>query len=199
MSLVYRKDAMFVDDDPVDLEKALPKDWSPALRKISVYWLVEHPTMHRTRTRLAIIKGSPRNGTILDSVNVDTNEWEESNAPLTDIGEAIEMYRENKNFVFEEFPYVEVEREEDYKRAILGERYQHGPKAWSPLPEKGSWEGPGVYDFRVRPPTRAYESVEEYELEGMKDRAAQILESTYDDHYKEPLMKLLADYVGGQA
>jgi hypothetical protein len=196
MSLVYRKDAMFVDDDPVDLEKALPKDWSPALRKISVYWLVEHPTMHRTRTRLAIIKGSPRNGTILDSVNVDTNEWEESNAPLTDIGEAIEMYRKEQDFIFEEFPYVEVEQESDYNRAVGG--HGIGPKDWSPIAPDSAWSGPGVYDFRDRPPTRAYKSVEEYEFEGMEERSKQVLESTYDDDYKEPLMKLLADYVGGQ-
>lgn len=193
--LLYRGDGVFVDDEPLDLAKMLPKDWSPVLRKVSVYWMVQHPTTHRTYQTLAVIKGSPKKGKILDSVDLYTNEWEESNAPLTDLGEAIEMYRRKQDFIFEEFPYVEVETEEEYNLAISGHRT--GPKDWSPKSPDSAWSGPGVYDFRDRPPTRAYKSVEEYELEGMEERARQVMDTTYDDDYKKPLKKLLADYVGG--
>lgn len=193
--LLYRGDGVFVDDEPVDLERVLPKDWSPALRKISVYWMVELPSMFRTYQMLAIIKGSAKKGKIQDVVNIYTNEWEESYAPLTDIGEAVEMYRRDTKHIFEEFPYVNVETEDEYNRAISG-RFG-GPKDWSPKGPESAWVGPGVYDFRDRPPTRSYKSVEDYEMVGMEERAKQVMDTTYDDDYKKPLRKLLADYVGG--
>lgn len=201
MGLIYRGNGEFVDEHPVDLEKILPKEWSPALKGVEMYWMVEFPSPYRTAEVLILTKKGPK-GKILEQINVHSSEWEESMAPLTDTEEAISMYQKDKKYAFEEFPYVDLETEEQYIRAIENERL--GPKDWSPKQKKKSemWQGPGIYDFRDHPPTRSYKNLDVYETSGMEERARQVLESTYDGDYKEPMRKLIkhySDYVESEA
>lgn len=190
MDLVYRKyDGVFVDTTPIDIAKILPKDWSPKPKGIKVYWIVDIISPTRTYESLAIYKKNPQ-GQLIDSETIQTNEWEESYAPLTDISGAADEYQSGSRIGFEEFPYVEVESETAYNFAVLGEQT---PKDWSPRKKESAWEGPGVYDFRDRPPTRAYESLKAYEMAGMEERARQVWESSWgDEGIEEPLRKLLA-------
>lgn len=195
MSLVYVGEATFVDKDPVDVEAYAPRHWSPR-KKLSVYWYVRFPSLERAEYGLALLNKGPKSKWI-DSEEVREVTFDPSAvAPLNEFKEAMEYLRkEDKRYLFEEFPYVEVTSEEDYKSALAAFlRRESGPREWSPdveelLKRESNWKGPGVYDFRDM--TRHAKSVEEYEKDSMAYWANDILDGAFDDDWEPKLESLL--------
>jgi hypothetical protein len=196
--MIHVGNAVFMEESEIDVSEELPKFWSPR-QNVRVYPYVEFPSLERAYVGLALVKESKKGPKEkwIDSVQVDQMTWENSIAPLTEFREALELLGEGTKWAFEEYPYVEVDTEGDYKKALLAIADEaEGPKEWSPRKkdEDSGWEGPGVYDFRERPPTRVYKSVLEYEMSSMESEADGALEYMFQgDKWKEDLRKLMED------
>jgi hypothetical protein len=196
--MIHVGNAVFMDETEIDVSEELPKLWSPR-SDYSVYAYVEFPSLERAYGGLALVektKNGPKEKWV-DSVQVDQMTWENSIAPLTEFKEAVELLEEGAKYGFEEYPYVEVDKEEDYKKALLAiSKESEGPKEWSPRKkdEDSGWEGPGVYDFRESPPTRVYKSVLEYEMSSMESEADDVLEYMFQgDEWIKDLKSLVED------
>lgn len=196
MPLVYVGDATFVDKDPVDVEAHAPRHWSPR-KKSPVYWYVRFRSLERAEYGLALLNKGPKSKWI-DSEEVREVTFDSSAvAPLNEFKEALKyLGEENKGkHLFEEFPYVEVTSEEDYKNALAAFLKIHrGPRDWSPkdknaLEDESNWKGPGVYDFRDM--TRHAKSVEEYEKDSMAYWADDVLDGAHEEDWEPKLESLL--------
>lgn len=197
MALVYVGEATFVDKDPVDVEAHAPRLWSPRSKGPSVYWYVKFPSLERAEYGLALLNKGPRSKWI-DHEEVREVTFDSSAiAPLNDFKDAVGYLGEEdkSRHVFEEFPYVEVTSEEDYRKALAASLgIGRGPRDWSPNDEKtlddeSNWKGPGVYDFRDM--TRHAKSVEEYEKDSMEYWANDVLDAAFDDDWEPKLETLL--------
>lgn len=145
MSVKQVKDDTFVDTDSLEgYNNIYPYIWFPSLERV-VYGLFK-------------TVGGPEDEEI-DSVEVGGHPCEPI-APLTDFGMASDML--DSEYAFEEYPFVELEYEEDFNEAARI------------INKDADWEGPGVYDFRDM--SKAYESVEEYESEALEQEADMALD-----------------------
>lgn len=204
MALKHVGGGKFVDEDPVDVKDAAPREWFPGLERFKVYPWVEFYSLERAGYGLLATEGAH------DAEVVATYETGEqifdptAVASLMEFKEALEAIEEGARYSLEEFPYSEITQEEDYNRvlaACLGQEVTPpSSKDWSPRGEPGPkketslWTGPGVYDMRDCPPSRSYESVEEFEISSMEYWADDTLEFMFqDDAWRYTLTKLLDD------
>jgi hypothetical protein len=192
MKLVYVGDATFVEKEPVDLTDTVVRELTlPKAPK--VYWYVRFFSLERAGYGLALLTKGPK------SKWIDHEEIREQTfdptvvAPLTEFSEGLELLEEGRRSMLEEYPFVEVTKEEDYKKALAAFlKESEGPREWSPrnkLEEESNWKGPGVYDFRDM--TLHTKSVEQYEIDGMEYWAKDVLDTSEDDDWEETLKKLL--------
>ena len=163
MSIEHISGTLFMDSDAISAEDILteaPKDWFPGLSSLNIYPYVEFSSLERAYYGLAAVKGNPTSKWI-SSAMTETMLIQDP-APLTDFGEALVMLEQERDHLFEEFPFVEVTNEDDYNRVlamIINVPVPKSVKDWSPIIKKklereSSWMGPGVYDFRDEPPAR---------------------------------------------
>lgn len=88
---------------------------------------------------------------------------------------------EDPLWVFEEDSLVEVSTEQQYRKALTTLEL-----------DVGDWEGPGLYDFRVEPPTYSG-TVEEYELESLHDAADQAFDFMFQGEEWHDAYRTLAE------
>ncbi len=203
MSVVHVSGALFMDSGAISAEDILteaPKDWFPGLSLFNIYPYGEFSSLERAYYGLAAVKGEPASKW-LASAATGTMEMENP-APLTEFSEALELLEEERDHLFEDSPFVEVKREEDYNRAlavILNLEIPRSIKAWSPIIKKklereSSWMGPGVYDFRDEPPSHHADTVAAYEIEGLGFEADNIIEYMFQgDEWKNTLREVIQD------
>jgi len=170
----------FVDDDPIDAKDAevtLPPG-------VNAYAYVSFPSLERAEYGIYLTEGA-HDATEIESSEVGETGFDPSAiAALSDFGEAIKELERGGRSSFEEFPFVEVSSKKDYNRALAAQ----GKTA-----SEGDWKGPGVYDFRDKPPSRHAESVEQYEIDGMEYWADDTLELMFQgDEWKDTLKELAA-------
>lgn len=176
--IIHTGGGIFVDTEPVAAPEGMEDDPDVRIYAYANFRSLEHVSfgLHRT-------DGGPQDDEI-DSVKVGEYGMEPI-ASFWDVGDAIkELERETggrreRRWIFEENPFVEVTDEEDYNDALeaLG------------ITEETAWEGPGLYDFRDDPPS-FQGSVEDYELDEMKDAADQAIEfmfqgDEWEDAYRD--------------
>ncbi len=203
MAVEHVSGTLFMDSDAISAEDILakaPKDWFPGLSRFNIYPYVEFSSLERAYYGLAAVKGGPASKWIA-SAAMGTMEMENP-APLTEFSEALQLLEDERDHLFEEFPFVEVTNEDDYNRAlavILDVPIQKSVKDWSPivkakLEKESSWMGPGIYDFRDEPPTHHVDTVEAYEIEGLGFEADSILEYMFQgDEWKKTLREVIQD------
>jgi len=205
MALKHRGNAVFVDEDPVDvseMELVHPKDWIPWYKKMDLgdwnfYPYVEFPSLERAYYGLVLYKGKKFDFSIHESVDRPML-WNEPLAPVNDFGEAIRGL-EKGSHSFEEYPYVEVKSVEEYHMLLEARDPIIHPKDWYPgtkrkKPDFGDWKGPGVYDVRDNPPTKSYKSVDDYQLQSMEHAADETLEFMFQgDEWKDLVRKMVED------
>lgn len=164
------KSKVFIDSDPVE-----------GFKNMFIY--VDFPSLDRAHVGFYLTKSGPKDPEI-DSVKVDTTGFDPSNvAPLTDHSEAVKMLKSGDFQPFAEYPYVEVASKEAYDE-LAGAAGADPHETWE-------FDGPGVYDFRDKPPTKSYDSVEEYELQGMQSAADDCIEFVFQsDEWKTAADKL---------
>jgi hypothetical protein len=210
LALKHVGNSRFVDDEPLSLEeirKAAPLEWVPGLERYSIFPWVEFYSLERAGYGLvAIGEGKP-------SVSKEVREQQfdpSTIAPLTEFSEAIKALEDGETYLADEFPYVEITEERDYRRAVAACLEIKGSKAspldWSPrdrqdekrVKYESKWEGPGVYDVRECPPSKHAASVEEYELDGMEAEASDVLDFMFQgDEWKDSLRELISELLDG--
>lgn len=194
---------LFMDKEAIDFDTIMdvaPKEWFPGMSLFKIYAYVEFPSLERAYYGLAAVKGDPTSDWVASAL-VDQTVME-GVASLTEFGEALRYLEEESDYMFEEVPFVEVTREEDYNRALAIVIDVDAPtsvKDWSPsvkkmIEKESSWMGPGVYDFRDKPPTQSFETVEAYEGSGLEFEAEHILEYMFQgDEWKNSLRELIPE------
>jgi hypothetical protein len=181
MALQHVGGGRFVDDPLTEdeIRRAAPKEWTPRLQGLQVRPWVEFVTLETARYGLLLFDPEGRE---IDTKTVGRDRLSPDGvAPLTLFEEAFDLVRRESRLL-DEYPFVEVETKEKYDLVREAQAV-----------EESGWEGPGVYDFRERPPTRQAESVEAYELEGMEFWAGDILDGMFQgDEWKRHLRDLLS-------
>ena len=166
-----KDDLVWVDDEPVDPEKEGWRKWIPlpqeALERVKVYPYAVFYSLERAGIGLISIKGDLATGKILAQHELREIPYYQSLAPLLEFDEALEAVAQKETFITEEVPHTEIIERKDYD-AIL--------KAQGINPTNEPWEGPGVYDVRDAPPTRGWNSAEEYERDVLKEEADHLIE-----------------------
>lgn len=206
MTIVKVAPGLYMDDDPVglsDIERELAKIGAPLSRasrfKGVVYPYVVFHSLERAGYGLTITEDKPHSKT------VDTGEERETTfeilAPINDLDDAVEILERGDEIVFEEMPFVEVLDEKDYARVAAAAGDSDEPEEWEPgrgpHPRTPGWEGPGVYDLRDSPPSRALNSVEEYEEDSMESMAFDIVDFMFQsDEWRDALRDLVARNLG---
>lgn len=187
---------MFLDDVKVDLKESAPRDWSPALSKLSVYPYVRFPSLERSEFGLAITKGAPTDPWI-DWEKVGDNRYNEPIAMLADLGDAQKLMDRERKGMLDEAPFGEIDDEDRYLE-LLATSMREGISTigtWQPekkerVQAESQWNGPGVYDLRDM--TKAHDSVAEYEKESAGFWANEDLSLMFQgDEWKAALPKLL--------
>lgn len=199
MALVYVGEATFVDKDPVDLKEHAPREWSPRGKMPKIYWYASFPSLERGNYGLAVLKSGPKSAW-LDHEEVREVGFDPTAiAPYMDFNEGLSELRKEHQYAFEEVPFVEVKKKEDYDIAFLTWKGIEGPEEMTSqerrrimdfeLKRESNWKGPGLYDFRDM--TRGAKSVEQYEIDSMEYWANDLLDGGYDDDWESALHKLL--------
>jgi hypothetical protein len=157
------------------------RDWVEEARGTHIYAYVKFRGMSRLVYGLMLTTGGPRDEA-LDDVTVGSFEMSESIAPYWEFHDALKEMdrtleresrrseRERLSSLFEEVSMVEVGSKGDYNDAL---------HVMGLEPDDGSWEKPGLYDFRDSPPTYSG-TLEDYQRESMKYEAEQAIESLWD-------------------
>jgi len=166
---------VFVDSEPIDGPEGAH---APNIYAYASFRSLEHVAFGLMRTT-----GGP-DGEEIDSVEVGGYGMEPI-APYWDVRDAIKDG--DSKYAFEEVPLVEVTSKEDYDDAL------DAVFDVDPMDVDTAWEKPGLYDFRDDPPT--YQgSVEDYELESLKDAADQAFEFMFQgDEWEEAYRKLASE------
>lgn len=187
---------MFLDDVKVDLKEAAPRDWSPALSKLSVYPYVRFPSLERSEFGLALTKGAPTDPWI-DWEKVGGNQYNEPIAMLADLADAQKSMERGRRGMLDEAPFGELDDEDRYLE-LLATQMGEGISTigtWTPekkerVQAESKWNGAGVYDLRDM--TKAHDSVAEYEKESAGFWAGEDLDGMFQgDKWKAALPKLL--------
>lgn len=195
MGFKFKGAGVVVDTDPIDLSDVSAKEWSPRLRDVRAYGYVRFYSFERADYGVFISTEGPK-GEWKESAAVGNTRFD-GIAPYGTFGDAIGEV--NDKSMFEEVPLVEVLLEEDYAKAVLAQLGENldDPGSWklTSLQEvkDGDWEGPGLYDFRDKPPTFSG-TVDEYEVADMEFWAEDTLDYMYQgDEWKSTLRTLLAE------
>ncbi len=173
--MIHRGKALFVEEAPIDEWEGVAEELFEPLEKKGqkVYAYVEFPSLQRAEVGFLITEGGPEDS-IVDHTDVTTIYEDESIAPLIDFGDALKELEKVRSGLIEDFPFVEIEKEEDYNELLLASlrRAENPYMFWSDedLLEESLWTEAGVYDLRDRPPSH-HASVEDYELEAMEAHA----------------------------
>jgi hypothetical protein len=197
MPIKHIGNAVFVETEPMDISGVAPKEWTPARKGLKAYAYVEFPSLERAYYGIFLTRGGPEDEEE-GSKSVGMQTWEQPVALYWDVADA---FRElGEKYAFEENPFVEVTDKKDYDRVLLAlaDEDPDDPKSWSPRAhkalEEGDWTGPGLYDFRERPPSKAYDSALEYEILSMEEEADQTLDYMYQgEDWEKELRELLAE------
>jgi len=180
--IIHTGGGIFVDTEPVAAPDGMEDDPAVRIYAYAKFRSLEHVSygLHRT-------DGGPEDDEI-DSEKVGEYGMEPI-AAYHQFNDALrEIRKEKRKWMFDEVSYVEVTSEDDYDEAV---------DALDPdFIDKGDptgWEGPGLYDFRDDPPT-FQGSVEDYELDEMKDAADQAIEFMFQgEEWEDAYRELAAD------
>ena len=172
MTIEHTGSGTFIDSEPIAAPDGVADDPNVRIYAYARFRSLEHVSFGLYRTT-----GGPKDEEI-DSEKVGEYGMEPI-ASYWEAGIAIEEIEKSKkkdSRLFEDEPLVEVTSEEEYNQAIA---------ALGIDAEEGAWDRPGLYDFRDDPP--AYHgTVEEYELDMMKDAADQAFDFMFqDDEWEE--------------
>ena len=161
----------------IDTERVDPPEGAP---RANIYAYAFFRSLEHVEFGLTLTEGGPR-AEELDVYKVGQYGMEPI-ATFWEVGHAIDAIEREKDVrYFEDDPFVEVTSEADYI-AVLDALDV----------EESAWEGPGLYDFRDAPPTYAG-SVEDYELEEMKDAADQAFDFMFQGEEWEDAYRDLAE------
>lgn len=204
--------AVFVDPQPLTSEEigriTSKKGWRPGGKgrlDFKVHPYVEFVSAERAYYGLMATRASLKTPYWIASVQTGTQVFENV-APLLEFNEALEALHRGDTFILEEVPFSEVMEEEDYLRAaaasldlILEDDDGYFiSAALKRVQEESAWEGPGVYDMRDKPPTKAYGSAVEYEVAVMEEEASNVVDYMFQgDEWRKSLKELLEEVKAG--
>jgi hypothetical protein len=204
MALVYVGDATFVEKESIDLKEYAPREWSPRRENPKVYWYVQFPSLERLSYGLAMLKKGPKSKW-LDHEEIGENRFFEPIAPLWDFSDALKELEvaaakgKDRSHSFEEHPFVEVTKKDDYNKAFILFKGVENPEGMTAqererimrfeLESESNWKGPGVYDLRDM--TQHAKNVEKYEIESMEFYADQEIDGAHQGDWEPALHELI--------
>lgn len=175
----WREDnpTLWIDPDPLSYEEALQwAGWNPRLTKAReelekagvrfVPW-VEFYSLERAGVGVLAVEGDPTSGRILATKELKEIPYFEPLAPLHEFKDALEALVRGNDFVFEEHPFGPIENKEDFIQVL---------KAMNLPPEDEPFEGPGIYDFRDKPPSKSDDSAEDYERGSLEQETGHLID-----------------------
>jgi len=173
--------SIFIDTVPIAAPE--PQDAGVHVYAYARFRSLEHVAYGLYRTT-----GGPRDEQV-DSEQVGEYGMEPI-APYWDINDALKELGKDSQHAFEEVPFVEVDSEDSYNEACeaLGYEDTYGDDAAWP----SDYKEPGLYDFRDDPPSFV-SSVEDYELDEMKQAAEDAIEFMFQGNEWEEAFTALAN------
>lgn len=173
--------AIFIDDHPIT-----PKDWSERKRSVSMKWNPKTKTIiswldkmgpragiypyaeFLSSERASIGVALVVDGRIRDKTQIKEIQYNEPQG--LDVMEISDIPDGRAAYVYEEYPFVNVQNRKDFDR-LLESHHESYPQ-WAEV--ERDYNGPGVYDAREM--SRDYDSPEQYELAALEEEADQLIE-----------------------